>query len=257
MIALSIAFFLPNPDIILSYILGVLGGCLYFYLLSFKIDSISERYSILNSIKYTSLSSSRKVPSLTDPIIEFNSTMIQDLPNQLPLEKQIETYIKGRISSFRFLIPVILIMIMTLKNYYIDHDYQPEYFHFLPVNQFLSIMGGFLTLRISLFISEVVKEFRSDDIIEIIPGSVAVAIRSWFQRSKQQQMAEIIFPRKIVMMSGPIAAGRHQLLQNTIHSLTPTTPSSSSFSYKSTGLNFIPFPLYTDDQITAQHDPNW
>lgn len=83
-----------------------------------------------------------------------------------------------------------------------DHSsIQP--FEFVTREQFIAAMAGFLTYRVSIFVSEVVPDLRMDDILGIMPGSVAEGYRQFKDRGKPEKMTIVPENIPIIFVTGP------------------------------------------------------
>jgi hypothetical protein len=144
-------------------------------------------------------------------------------------------------SKGRLLVPVLLVALLTARNVLIDGN-TPQYLKVLPQQEFVSAMSGFLTVRFSIFLSEVTKEIRTEDWIGLVPGSLAVVIRNQWLKDKEEVKAEAeaaaiaraatavykvrkylilffmshnrlrFYEYQVIYVTGPAAAGRHDLL---------------------------------------------
>eukprot|EP01038_Epipyxis_sp_PR26KG_P010868 gene10868-14586_t len=197
-------------DISLYYTLGVFGGAIYLFLLGKNIDYIGKEYSAI------------KQPIINDPTVNMTITTTTSVSTPIslqqclsPKDKLIKSIAKGRL-----LIPFFVILLITYKSTFIDNNgkslHDIEYFKFITQKQFISSMSGFLSIRLSLFISEVTKEIRSDDWLSFVPGSVAEGVRRYKDKSKEDSIAadEIIplEPLNVMFVTGPVAAGRNSLM---------------------------------------------
>lgn len=128
-------------------------------------------------------------------------------------------------SKGRLLVPVLVVALLTCRNVFLDGQV-PQYLRLISQQQFVCAMSGFLTSRFSIFLGEVTKEIRIDDWIGLVPGSLAVVIRSQLQKQRQDEAdleaasEEQTAPYRIVFVTGPAAAGRHELLSQIVSSDT-------------------------------------
>lgn len=185
--------FLYGPTEAIDYTLGVAAGMLYLYLLGKKVDRIG--------LKYSALQSNATVP------------------------ETVETKLLDNAAKARLLVPVLVVALLAGKSVVIDGQ-TPQYFKLVPQSQFVSAMSGFLTVRFSIFLSEVVKEIRTEDWIGFVPGSVAIVIRNQWLKEKEERNATLSGEArkrdetnyKVVFVTGPGAAGRHELLSELMRS---------------------------------------
>ena len=184
-----------GADIASTYSLGVFAGALYLFLLGKKVDTIGAKYSAIPTQQISSNS--------TD-----TTQLVMDKANL----KMVENLSKGRL-----LVPLIVVLLLAGKNYLAD-GVVPQYLKVIPQSQFVSSMGGFLTVRFSIFLSEVTKEIRLEDWIGLVPGSLAIAIRNSLanQKGLNNNINDLAIPEsyKVVYITGPAAAGRNQLISN-------------------------------------------
>lgn len=226
-------------DLALPYSLGVLGACVYFILLSKKVDSIGLKYSVFQPGNNNSGDDSAASFADSKKAVETNTIATATSANDdSKAEKaKINSTINSssvdaiaavanakfseNLSKLRFLVPVFLVALLTMKEVVID-DYHPTAFRLLPQGEFISVMAGFLTLRLSIFLSEVAKEFRAEDIVGILPGSAAMVLRKWLLDKKEagdEVAVEVItMPRKVLFITGPAAAGRYELVEKVFNS---------------------------------------
>ena len=59
--------------------------------------------------------------------------------------------VMDNLSKVRLLVPLVVIVALAARNYYSD-GIIPQYLKVIPQNQFVSSMGGFLTVRFSIFL---------------------------------------------------------------------------------------------------------
>eukprot|EP01031_Cornospumella_fuschlensis_P027972 gene27972-33778_t len=145
-----------GPDVVPEYALGVFSGCAYFYLLSKKVDAIGDKFSVLSLANNPS-------PSTTSPVESATPTSAQTAPfaprNLLAIRRN------ELLSPLRFILPIASLGALSYQKIYVDHYVPPHPLHLLPEKDFLVYAGGFLTLRMAIYISEVLKEFRLQDIV--------------------------------------------------------------------------------------------
>lgn len=216
-------------DLAVPYSLGVLGACAYFILLSKKVDGIGLKYSALqpgsssnsNNAGGSSSTSSSTDNKKADDIASTITAATSAIDNSNSVNSDViaaaaKAKFNENVSKLRFLVPIFLVALLTTKEIVLD-DYHPTAFRLLPQGEFISAMAGFLTLRLSIFLSEVAKEFRAEDIVGILPGSAAMVLRKWLLDKKEagdEVAVEIItIPRKVLFITGPAAAGRYELIE--------------------------------------------
>ena len=126
-------------DVSIPYIVGVLSGSFYIYLLGKKTDSIAEGFG-------------------------------SRLDNSAKLSKVEELFIKGRL-----LVPLAMVLAVgSLKSNSFDSTVT---FNLLTKREYLGSVAGFLTYFIALIFTEVRQELRPDDFLSFLPGSFAEAFR--------------------------------------------------------------------------------
>lgn len=202
--AVAVQSYLSNINITSAYLLGVLGSCVYFYLLSKKIDDVGSTYSLMNdrpknsAVNNTSAVNYRYTASLTypnssrQPIQQQGGVKNEELGPQADVSlAQIPLlyaqYIGQRLAKVganaRLLVPVLVLALLAGRDYFYE-GYVPSKLNYIPKDEFIGAVGGFLTLRLTLFINEVGKEFKAEELIGLVPGSLAVTLRS------------LLFPKK-------------------------------------------------------------
>ena len=80
------------------------------------------------------------------------------------------------LANGRLLVPVLLMGALALQNS-LTSGQAPTAFQSLSREQFLGAAAGFLTYRVALLVSEVLSELRVEDLLGIIPGSLAEGFR--------------------------------------------------------------------------------
>ncbi len=162
-------------DAAFPYFVGSTGGAAYLYLLGKKTDEIGASLS---------------VGTLSESFTKKDEIL----------------------SKSRFAVPIILVIVLAIKNVLIDGG-KIEPFHLLDREQWLPAMGGFLTYRLSLFATEVATELKLDDILGILPGSVAEGIRlsQKIDASLQDGQEEEEVQSTVIFITGPLAAGRSSI----------------------------------------------
>jgi hypothetical protein len=168
-------------DAALSYAVGASSGALYLFLLGKKTDQIGSSFSAVNN------------PS-DDPMEERSRRLNENL------------------GKARFAAPLLFVGLLTAKNVANGGQIQP--FELVPRSDFLPALGGFLTYRISLFVTEVATELTDEDLLGFLPGSVAEGMRLNKKLKEQQvagESAEQEVLTRVVFVTGPRAAGRLSL----------------------------------------------
>jgi len=165
-----------GPDVGIPFLFGSTSGAAYLYLLGRRIDSIGAGYS--QSASRTVLGKAEKL--LVDA---------------------------------RSLVPIIAIAILAAKNYYVDGRI-PETFSVVTKQQFLGVIAGFLSNRVAILLTEIKNELRVEDLLSIVPGSLAEGYRA-SEKLKASMSKEAIIEEDIqsivVLLTGPQAAGRSSL----------------------------------------------
>lgn len=81
-----------------------------------------------------------------------------------------------RLAKLRLATPAMLIGLLALFNYVTNRELiQP--LSIVKKSQYLAAISGFLTYRISLFVSEILPDLKIDDVMGILPGSIAEGYR--------------------------------------------------------------------------------
>lgn len=236
-------------DLAVPYSFGVVAGVIYFFLLSTKVESIGSRYSARHLQPIAN-----SAATIETEIIDGNTNNIA--PKQLATATELfANPIFDTLSNFRFLVPVFLLGILSEKDV-LFNQYQRRDFHFLPQNEFIAAMAGFLTLRVSIFLSEVVKEIRGEDLAGLVPGSLAILVRKVLFGNKENEESltdkdqeAVVIPKRVVLFTGPVAAGRYELMQKLF---VPSATSQQSAS----GLGSIPVSREDyNDQVVFTYIP--
>ena len=231
-----IIFSIRGFDEGLAYGVGVLSGLLYFVLLTAKVDAISSKYSALQLTKLDVESSNNATASIASIGASLSSRLSNSFAEKL--------------SSLRYLTPALCLGLLAVK----EHTFNPEFqgvkydlFHLLPRTIFINAMLGFLTLRIALYISEVLTEFRLEDVTSMIPGNVGLVLSQWIKGEDDEKGEEqdvYILPRRMICISGPSLAGRNSVLLNLMKKLKEKSQ-----------IQFIR-PLLVAEDGTAAANPN-
>jgi hypothetical protein len=268
-----------NLNWAIDYFVGMLSGLTYFYLLTKKVETIGAKYSVRylnnnnnnnnNNNTADNNNNTAVSDSLSGPIDASNNNSNNN--NNKKLLTSIFDRYATKLATFRFFVPVILLLLLSVKDRYLptdlldlnnknnNHEYyllnwlnihneqfdqwfasihrtidlrsetlsfQP--FHFLSTSAFLTAMAGFFTIRLSILIQEAGKEFRARDIIEILPGSVAIYLRQFLNNNptdnnnnnnNNNEPQEIFVPKKLVFFTGPVVAGREELLDRVVRDI--------------------------------------
>jgi len=161
-----------NLDIAGSYFVGVLGSVLYFYLLGKKVENIGSKYSALPNRPVVGSEDEQSTTSSFD-VVQFASKRLSD-----------------NASALRLAVPLLMLGLLTTKGYLVDGSI-PRLFRLVPQSEYIATMAGFLTLRIALYFKEVGKEFRAEDLIGIVPGSLAITLRQLLSNKKTDQPVDV------------------------------------------------------------------
>jgi len=161
-----------NLDIAGSYYVGVLGSVLYFYLLGKKVENIGSKYSALPNRPVVGSEDEQSTTSSFD-VVQFASKRLSD-----------------NVSALRLAVPLLMLGLLTTKGYVVDGSI-PRLFRLVPQSEYIATMAGFLTLRIALYFKEVGKEFRAEDLIGIVPGSLAITLRQLLSNKKTDQPVDV------------------------------------------------------------------
>lgn len=176
-----------NLDIAGSYYVGVLGSVLYFYLLGKKVENIGSKYSALPNRPVVGSEDEQSTTSSFD-VVQFASKRLSD-----------------NVSALRLAVPLLMLGLLTTKGYLVDGSI-PRLFRLVPQSEYIATMAGFLTLRIALYFKEVGKEFRAEDLIGIVPGSLAITLRQLLSNKKTDQPVDVPAvvdnrPQKVLRLS--------------------------------------------------------
>lgn len=200
---MAIQFYLSDINLTSAYLLGVLGSCVYFYLLSKKVDDMGSSYSAMNDRPKSGALNNTSTISGIDSV-DVNNTSIAAILPQENVKSDINADIQADVSAAeipllfaqyvsqrltkvganaRLLVPILVLALLAGRDYYYG-GYTPSKLNYVPRNEFISAVSGFLTLRVALFINEVGRELKGEELIGLVPGSLAVTLRS------------ILFPKK-------------------------------------------------------------
>lgn len=171
----AFAFFFDG-NVSLSYLAGVGAGVVYFLLLAKKVEAIGARYSAL-PLRQPPIS--EETPAIDDigedtqaasGAEERTNTVGSIGPAPRSFFSLSPAFLGETLANLRFLVPVLLLAALVEKDQVFEH-FPLKPFSLLPRNEYIAAMGGFLTLRLALYLSEVAKEFRVQDILGILPGT--------------------------------------------------------------------------------------
>lgn len=190
-----------GPDVSFSYFSGALAGGLYLYLLGLKTDLIGSGFTVQNA------NISSVIP--TTDVVDGSS------PNRL----------KNLVTNGRLLVPVLLMAVLSAKNV-VTNSVDMSLYKTLSKEQFLGAMAGFLTYRLSVFVTEVLSEVRTEDVLGVMPGSLAEGYRQ-VQKTKadgdrSEGLKEKLFP--LLFITGPRAAGRVGVFTEVLEGGLPLVP---------------------------------
>lgn len=184
-----------GPDVSFSYASGALAGGLYLYLLGLKTDLIGSGYTVS--------SNTAAVAIVTDGT----------------------SRIKNLITNGRLLVPVLLMGVLSAKNVF-TNAFDMSLYRTLSKEQFLGAMAGFLTYRLSVFVTEVLTEVRTEDVLGVIPGSLAEGYRQVKKAKANGDRSEAVedqlFP--LIFITGPRAAGRLGVFEEVLGGSLPLSP---------------------------------
>jgi hypothetical protein len=188
---------LYGPDVSVPYILGVVAGLCYLFLLGKKTDNIG-----LN--------------------------MVQGIEEG---ESKLEKYVM----SGRYLAPVLLMVLLAalrpLLGMGIDVSqgaggdvgvgmgFVSSKFHVIAKSEYLGAVAGFLTYMVALIVTEVGTEVRANDVLSILPGSVAETFRQAKElRGPDGELLDVGPPPLVplVLVTGPRAAGRSGIVREVL-----------------------------------------
>lgn len=201
-----------NVETAAVYALGVIGGALYLYLLGINIDSIGVKYSAVPLIP-------KDLNSTTGTESESGGS-----EQQKELKKRVLT----ALSKIRLLVPLLAIGIIAKSNKIglfpvstNDLQFIPQNLKLIPQVQYIALMAGFTTNRISVFIDEVTKEIRTEDFLGFLPGSVGIGLREGLLKPKEEakpveeeEDQDPVYP--LIFATGPASAGRNSLMSSVL-----------------------------------------
>jgi hypothetical protein len=246
-----------GPDVSIPYTLGVFAGLSYLFLLGKKTDSVGVDLTLKSSESELELKSEPQFP------IEG---VIKTPGGESKLE---QLFIGGR-----YLTPVLLILLLTglKKNFDScigESDFTRAPFHVIGKEEFLGAAAGFITYMVALIATEVGGEIRTEDVLSIMPGSVAESFRqAQGLKQKENEIEEDAPPPLIpvIFVTGPKAAGRMGLVRKLITSSAPSNNIDSNSNSNgisnsnnhnrglASGLQRIPF--QTTSKVAVDAEPN-
>ncbi|CAM9334185.1 unnamed protein product [Choristocarpus tenellus] len=118
----------------------------------------------------------------------------------------------------RFLMPVLLILSVALKNY-ITHPETVQFLSLVPKNQFAAAMLGFVApSRLPLLYREIKGSIKGEELLDMVPGSVGQGkkILEDLRGSDAKGFLESTSPsnnKKVIVVSGPKGLGKTTLVQ--------------------------------------------
>ena len=227
----AMAALLFGPDVAVPFFLGSGAGAAYLYLLGKKTDSIGAGYSKANSTTASALGAGAVSRSRLSEVLV----------------------------NARFFVPVVVLGLFAAKNYIIDGE-APQPFQLVSRQQFLGVAAGFLSNRVALFLTEIRAEMRTEDLLSIVPGSLAESYRQSkrLEATGRQQPALVSALTTVVVITGPRAAGRSSLTNR----LVKNAKLSGKFQvckYLTTDTGAwqrdpMKFKLITDEELVALRD---
>lgn len=193
-------------DTSVPYLCGAFAGAGYLYLLGKKTDTIGSGYSSSrrsdSAVENTAKTKAEEalvrarlaLPALTMALLVAYKT-------------QIDPKIGGFMTSTNGLDSTTPIVFQAFKS-------TPGS---LSKHEFLGAAAGFLTYMVALIITEVGKEVRADDVLSLLPGSVAESFR--MAKRNEQNSDDIVADEKlnltsVAVITGPRAAGRDSIVSN-------------------------------------------
>eukprot|EP01041_Mallomonas_annulata_P006793 gene6793-13755_t len=190
-----------GPEVSVSYLLGSGAGALYLYLLGKRTDKIGSGYA---APKMTS----EGVPESPTTDVNSNANRLEDA-----------------VTNGRLLVPVLLMALIAAQNVLLGGQTLSP-FQSLSREQFLGAMAGFLTYRVAVLVSEVATELRPEDILGMVPGSLAEGYRRLKGDKKSDdadaKLEQALLP--VVVVSGPRAAGRSGVMNQLVKGALPLRP---------------------------------
>lgn len=127
-------------------------------------ENIGSSYSALNTRNITSTSSNNSTTAVS---VSLTTSSVSD---------GVFAKVLDTLSKYRLAVPIALLGVLVAKSYIFD-GFRPSYFRLIPQSVYISAMAGFLTLRLSIFSNEVAKEFKGEDFLGLVPGSLAIVLR--------------------------------------------------------------------------------
>lgn len=187
-------------DVGVPYMLGVVAGATYLFLLGKKTDSVG----------------SNMVQGQETPAPEVGTTN---------MSSKLESYIVDG----RLLTAVLLMAVLTKARPLLGGaDFNAAQFRVITRGEYLGAVGGFLTYMVALIVTEVGGELRAEDVLSILPGSIAEG----FRQAKKAQGGEEEDnapppPVPVVFVTGPRAAGRADIVTELLRRDTESASGSA------------------------------
>jgi guanylate kinase len=127
----------------------------------------------------------------------------------------------ANVSNLRFLMPIFVIVGVALYNKSLGdanpvQSDSPFIFSSITPEQFGSAILGFLTYRAPLFFSQIQDAFKDDGGNVVVPGSVGIAMQLAKDTEEAQGIAALETLTPILLVSGPQATGRAELIQQLV-----------------------------------------
>lgn len=125
----------------------------------------------------------------------------------------------SNVSNLRFVMPILVILGVALYNKSLGDDNPMQSdnpFGSITSEQFGSAILGFLTYRVPLFFSQIQDAFKDDAGDVVVPGSVGIAMQLAKDTEEAQGMSAFENLTPILLVSGPQATGRAELIQQLV-----------------------------------------
>ncbi|KAJ1449773.1 hypothetical protein M885DRAFT_534516 [Pelagophyceae sp. CCMP2097] len=123
---------------------------------------------------------------------------------------------KDAISSARFA-PLVLAFAVLGAYHCVADAVRPQMLSLIPKDEFLAALAGVLSYRIPLVYREVVEGVTTDEVLQILPGSVGAGARLRQEKDKPAAYMpdeEIVYTaaQTVLVVSGPAGAGKTTLV---------------------------------------------